>query len=201
MFRLEVFLPFAYFLVIDLLVTFYSVYFKVILFFASLCTLLLQMLCAWDIREHALVQMVTVKFPFSQRQPDFAATVLSLLPSSTALTLTCNEYIAVYRLGLGRSSRNNLYPTSHSQPVTAALYDSYLHQVVKVAMNKQIREREREKGKERERDRERGGGRERSESEERKRERERERKRERKGKSERGREREREREREQCKVT
>ena len=91
-----------------------------------------QMLCAWDIREHSLVQMVTVKFPFSQRQPDFAPTVLSLLPSSTALTITCNEYIAIYRLGLERSSRNTLYATSHSQPVTTALYDPYLHQVMQI---------------------------------------------------------------------
>ena len=108
------------------------------LFRASLRMLSLQMLCAWDIKEHALVQMVTVKFPFSQRQPDFAATVLSLLPSSTALTLTCNEYIAIYRLGLERSSRNTVCATSHSHPMTAALYDSYLHQVGKAVVINQI---------------------------------------------------------------
>lgn len=63
---------------------------------------LLQSLCVWDITEHYLLQTVSVKFPFTQRLPDFGPSPLSLLtlPSPT-VTVSCNDYIARFSLRSG----------------------------------------------------------------------------------------------------
>ena len=65
--------------------------------------ILLQSLCVWDIREHNLLQTVSVKFPFTQRQPDFGPCPLLLLPlPSTTLIISCNEYLARFSLNEGK---------------------------------------------------------------------------------------------------
>ena len=61
-----------------------------------------QSLCVWDIREHHLLQTVTVKFPFTQRAPDFGTCPLLLLPlPSPTITISCNDYLARFPLNEG----------------------------------------------------------------------------------------------------
>ena len=75
-----------------------------------------QSLCVWDIREHHLLQTVSVKFPFTQRLPDFGPSPLSLLPfPCPTLTVSCNEYIARFTLNLGidEIETHLLYGTGH----------------------------------------------------------------------------------------
>ena len=88
-----------------------------------------QILCAWDIKEYILLQKVNVKFPFSQRQPEYGPTVLTILPPST-LAITCNEYIGEYRLGTSGSVCSRWSVVSHLKPLTAAVYDSCFQQVI-----------------------------------------------------------------------
>lgn len=88
----------------------------------------LQVLCAWDVFEHDLLQTVSVKFPFSQRQPDYGPSILSLLPTHT-LTITRNEYIAQFNIGVSEGLGTKLRVTSHQHPVTTALYNPHFHQV------------------------------------------------------------------------
>ena len=85
-----------------------------------------QVVRAWDIFEHFMVQSVSVKFPFSQQTPDFGPSPLHFLPSHS-LTLLCNAFIAELRVGSG--PRRSATVTSHKHPLTAALYSSHLHQV------------------------------------------------------------------------
>lgn len=75
--------------------------------------------------EFALLQNVNVKFPFSQRQPDFSTTILTLL-SPSQLTVMCNEYIAKYSVG---SIGNSLNKCTHSNSVIAGLYESNFNYV------------------------------------------------------------------------
>lgn len=75
--------------------------------------------------EFALLQNVNVKFPFSQRQPDFSTTILTLL-SPSQLTVMCNEYIAKYSVG---SISNSLNKCTHSNSVIAGLYESNFNYV------------------------------------------------------------------------
>ena len=89
----------------------------------------LQMICAWDLYEHTLLQSFTVKFPFTQRQPDFGPTVLTLL-SPSVLSIMCNEYIAVYTIGNITESSTNWTSLSHHKPLIAAYYESQFQQVL-----------------------------------------------------------------------
>lgn len=90
----------------------------------------LQVLCAWDIYEYILIQTITVKFPFSQRLPDFGPKPFSLLPTRQSLAIACNEYIAEIKLGLamGNQSDTTVF-TSHKHPICTALYNKHFHQV------------------------------------------------------------------------
>lgn len=93
---------------------------------------LLQVLCAWDIFEHVLVQKITVKFPFSQRLPDHGPSVLHVLPTNSSLCVLCNEYIAEFKVGstTGAASKQSVWSvTSHEHPLCAALYNAHFHQV------------------------------------------------------------------------
>ena len=88
-----------------------------------------KVLCAWDIFGHELVQSISLKFPFSQRLPDFGSSILHSFSLNT-LTITCNEYIAELKLGMSLGVANQSAITSHSHPVTTALYNPHLHQIV-----------------------------------------------------------------------
>jgi WD40 repeat protein len=94
-------------------------------------------MCAWDIYEHTLLQTVSVKFPFSQRQPEFSSTVLFLL-SPTKLAVTCNEYISVYPLGDTSTTIRKGVVMSHAKPLIGATYDPRLQQVVSGCENGDI---------------------------------------------------------------
>lgn len=89
-----------------------------------------QVLCAWDLREYTLIQTLTVKFPFTQRLPEFGPNPMSLLPNSQTLVVICNEYIAEFKLGLtvSRHADSNFF-TSHNQPLCGALYNRHFRQV------------------------------------------------------------------------
>lgn len=102
----------------------------------------------WDIREHHLLQMVSVKFPFTQRLPDFGPSPLTLLPHpSPTLTITCNEYIARYTLSAGQSSDAEGAGLSHAHPVCAVLYSPVLHQVLSGSEGGEVRVWEAASGK------------------------------------------------------
>ena len=93
-----------------------------------------QLLCAWDLYEHVLVQKIHIRFPFSQRLPDYGPSVLSLSPSRDhpTLMIICNEYIAELKIGASRSGlsgEGGVALTSHTHPLTAAVYNPHLHQV------------------------------------------------------------------------
>ncbi len=97
-------------------------------------SLFMQTLCAWSAKEHNLLQLITVKFPFSHREQEYDHRPLFILPPSI-LTVSCNEYIGKYELGKSHSEMDfitNEYDstiTSHTKPLTAAVYDSYYEQV------------------------------------------------------------------------
>lgn len=98
--------------------------------------LLVQVLCAWDVFEHSLVQSISIKFPFSQQSPDFGPSPLHSLPSSplhplsSSLMLMCNAFIAELKLGVAsQETANDMTITSHKHPVTTALYNPHFHQV------------------------------------------------------------------------
>ena len=97
------------------------------------CFLSPQVLCAWDIFEHVLVQKISVKFPFSQRLPDHGPSVLHMMPYSSSLYILCNEYIAEFKVGSATgsaSSRQSVWSvTSHEFPLCAAVYNAHFHQV------------------------------------------------------------------------
>lgn len=83
-------------------------------------------LCVWDIYEFTLYQNINVKFPFSQRQPDFSTTILTLT-SPSQLTVMCNEYIAVFSVG---NLNNNLNKCTHSSSVVSVLFESKFNYVL-----------------------------------------------------------------------
>ena len=101
--------------------------------------IILQVLCAWDIFEHVLVQKITVKFPFSQRLPDHGPAVLHALQPTNSLCILCNEYIAEFKVGsvsssstaaAGSVNKQSVWSvTSHEHPLCAALYNAHFHQV------------------------------------------------------------------------
>jgi WD40 repeat protein len=89
-------------------------------------------LCVWDIREHHLLQTISIKFPFTQRLPDFGPSPLSLLllPSPT-LTVSSNEYMAKFTLSAGAPSEGVRLDVSHTHPVCAVVYCPSLDQLVR----------------------------------------------------------------------
>ena len=102
----------------------------------------LQVLCAWDIFEHVLVQKITVKFPFSQRLPDHGPSILHVLQPTNSLCVLCNEYIAEFKVGSASGATGNAATTagsfnkqsvwsvsSHEHPLCAALYNAHFQQV------------------------------------------------------------------------
>lgn len=95
-----------------------------------------QVLCAWDIYEYALIQTITIKFPFCQRLTEFGPKPMSLLPSGQHLVILCNEYIAKIKLGLvdGNQSESSGVFTSHKHPLCAAIYNKHLRQVREYAL-------------------------------------------------------------------
>ncbi len=75
--------------------------------------------------------MITVKFPFSQRQQEYGHKPLFLL-SPSILTVSCNEHIGEYTLGAAGNVSNNEGGwgiMSHCKPLTAAVYDPLYNQV------------------------------------------------------------------------
>ena len=91
-----------------------------------------QVLCAWDIFEHVLVQKITVKFPFSQRLPDHGPSILHVLPANNSLCVLCNEYVAEFKVGsmVGVASKQSVWSvTSHEYPLCAAVYNPHFRQV------------------------------------------------------------------------
>lgn len=110
----------------------------------TIILMLLQVLCAWDIFEHVLVQKITVKFPFSQRLPDHGPSILHILQPTNSLCVLCNEYIAEFKVGSASSSvgsstaslssaignKQSVWSvTSHKHPLCAALYNAHFRQV------------------------------------------------------------------------
>lgn len=113
---------------------------------------LLQVLCAWDIFEHVLVQKITVKFPFSQRLPDHGPSILHVLQSTNSLCVLCNEYIAEFKVGasatsaavgsgaaalgsVGGNKQSVWSVTSHEHPLCAALYNAHFRQVSDITID------------------------------------------------------------------
>ena len=94
----------------------------------SLSLSLSQVLCAWDIKEHTLIQSITVTFPFHGPQPSYGLKPLFLLTPSI-LTVSCNNHIVEYHLGTLSSFTTKWSVLSHAQPLTAAVYDSRYDQV------------------------------------------------------------------------
>lgn len=89
----------------------------------------LKALCVWDIYTHELVQSVSIKFPFTQRLPEFGPSSLRTLHTDTLIVM-CNEYMAELRLTSTVGGVNRSTATSHAHPITAVLYNAHLHQVV-----------------------------------------------------------------------
>ena len=89
-----------------------------------------QVVCAWDLYEHVLIQKVSIKLPFTQRLPDFGSCPLFLLPTEQSLVVICNEYIAELNLGLdvGDQTEGDLF-TSHKHPLCSALFNKHFNQV------------------------------------------------------------------------
>jgi len=84
----------------------------------------------WDLHEHTLLQYITVRFPFTQRLPDYGAK--PLYQTSSSIVVTCNEHIAEYQLGITSDhthSYNRWSITTQKHPLCAALYSSCFHQV------------------------------------------------------------------------
>ena len=83
----------------------------------------------WDLNEHTLLQYITVRFPFTQRLPDYGPRPLYLTTSS--IIVTCNEHIAEYQLGITDHghSQNRWTITTQKYPLCAALYSASFHQV------------------------------------------------------------------------
>ncbi len=81
----------------------------------------------WDIRGHELVQSVPIRFPFTQRLPDFGPASLHLLQSDSLVVL-CIEYLAELRLTVRGANRSTT--TSHAHPITAVLYNTHSRHVV-----------------------------------------------------------------------
>ena len=73
--------------------------------------------------------MVSVKFPFSQRLPDYGPCPLSLLKCSHSLVVLCNEYIGELKLGSASVHGAVSQRTCHQNPLCAALYNQHFHQV------------------------------------------------------------------------
>ncbi|CAI8023726.1 WD repeat-containing protein 49, partial [Geodia barretti] len=92
---------------------------------------LLQFLCVWDIREHHLLQTVSVKFPFTQRQPDFGPSPLLTLPlPSPTLNISCNEYMARFTLNEAAGLEGEKVDTGHTHPVCAVFFIPHFDQLV-----------------------------------------------------------------------
>ena len=88
-------------------------------------------MCAWDLYEHSLLQVICVKFPFIQRHLDHGSRPLirgfrSFLPS---LIVTSNEFLAEYELGTLDSTNTGSVVTTHPTSITAAVYSPLFRQV------------------------------------------------------------------------
>jgi WD40 repeat protein len=89
-------------------------------------------LCAWDLYEHCLIQVIGVKFPFIQRQRDHGARSLctGFKTKMPSLLVTSNEFLVEYELGIPGNFTKAGAVTTDSAPITSAFFSSLLSQVV-----------------------------------------------------------------------
>ncbi|XP_055876696.1 WD repeat-containing protein 49-like isoform X3 [Biomphalaria glabrata] len=86
----------------------------------------------WDIKEHVCLQTVAIKFPsaLNGRMPEHGQFPVHLQgPPYSAFVVTCNDYIAVLRLGKVESTVDNQEVT-HDTQLCSAIYNNFLKQVV-----------------------------------------------------------------------
>ena len=91
----------------------------------------LQVVKVWDIKEHALLQTVVLKFPSSihGRMPEHGQFPLHLQPSpKSSLLVTCNDYIGLLKLGR-TSLPQSVAANTHDTQLCCAIYNSKFKQV------------------------------------------------------------------------
>lgn len=91
-------------------------------------------MCAWDLYEHSLVQVISVKFPFIQRHLDHGSRpiVRGFRSLSPSLIVTSNEFLAEYELGTLAGTNTGGVVTTHPAPITAAVYSPLFRQVLDI---------------------------------------------------------------------
>nr|XP_022317228.1 WD repeat-containing protein on Y chromosome-like isoform X7 [Crassostrea virginica] len=86
----------------------------------------------WDIKEHACLQTVVLKFPSSihGRMPEHGTFPMHMQPGPhNALLVTCNDYIGMLKLG-HTSQPKNLDAVTHDSQLCGAIYNKTFKQVV-----------------------------------------------------------------------
>ncbi|XP_060573290.1 WD repeat-containing protein on Y chromosome-like isoform X4 [Ruditapes philippinarum] len=85
----------------------------------------------WDIKEHAILQTVVLKFPSSihGRMPEHGQFPIHLQPSpQSSLLVTCNDYIGLLKLGRTSIPRSETVNT-HDTQLCCAIYNPVFKQV------------------------------------------------------------------------
>ena len=91
-----------------------------------------QVVKVWDLKEHALLQTVVLKFPSSihGRMPEHGQFPMHLQPSpKSSLLVTCNDYIGLLKLGR-TSLPQTMAASTHDTQLCCAIYNSKFKQVI-----------------------------------------------------------------------
>ena len=91
----------------------------------------IQVIKVWDIKEHACLQTVVLKFPSSihGRMPEHGTFPMHMQPGPhNALLVTCNDYIGMLKLG-HTSQPKNLDAVTHDSQLCGAIYNKTFKQV------------------------------------------------------------------------
>jgi hypothetical protein len=96
---------------------------------------------AWDLKEFFCLQTISIRFPstLGGKTPSFGLFPMDLyLNKSTdnvelslpgGFVLVCNDYLCLMKLGQD-TSRNGTLTETHTAPVSCAVYNSKLKQVI-----------------------------------------------------------------------
>ena len=94
----------------------------------------LQVIKAWDVKEHYCIQSIHLKYPYDPHHLDHGPFPMILLPCSAhALLIACEDYLT--ELKLLNEPRSKMNKTSHERSLLAVIYNERKKQVGSVTFH------------------------------------------------------------------